>query len=138
MRTLNLRPVAPTSYQAASLAGRVVIVKFLATWCFPCIVELPALRQAQKKYAPQGVALVAIGMDLEGPRVLEPFAAHYDLNFPLLLPSDEIRAGTSFFGRVEALPKTFIFAADGRVVAAYAGVIPPPDFERLIEKAIRR
>jgi hypothetical protein len=82
------------------------------------------------------LTIVAIGMDLEGATVLEPFAEHYQLNFPLLLPSDEIRAGKSIFGPVEALPTTFVFAADGRVIAAYNGAIPAPDFEQLLEKAV--
>src|SRR6185436_13396912 len=74
LRSLELRAVGPAPYRHHDLYGRVVLVSFFATWCFPCLAEIPTLKRLQTTYAPKGLSVVAVGLDLEGALVLEPFA----------------------------------------------------------------
>jgi thiol-disulfide isomerase/thioredoxin len=127
------RPLAP-----ADLSGQVVLVSFFATWCFPCMAEIPTLQALQRDYGPRGLRVVAVGMDLEGAKVLGPFVEHYGLNYPVLLADERIIAGQSVFGPIRALPTTVILDREGRAVAAWQGVGGHEDVAKAIEKTLGR
>ncbi len=133
---LGLPAVGPVAYSAHQLAGKVVLVDFFATWCFPCIAELPLLKQIYEKHAARGFAVVMVGLDLEGARVLEPFAQMYELPFPILVADERVRTGQSAFGSISALPTHFLLGRDGRVLAAYEGITDPQALSEQIERAL--
>ncbi len=114
-----------------------VLVKFLATWCMPCLAELASVQELQRAHGGRDFTVVAVGMDLEGALVLEPFAQQYQLTFPLLVADDRIRAGQSPFGRIAALPTTFLLNRQGQVVLAYQGPVAPDGLDALIERTKR-
>lgn len=135
---LALPAVGPQRAAAANLAGRVVLVNFFATWCFPCVAELPTLEALQRDYGPRGLQVVGVGMDLEGAQVLAPFAEHYELRYPVLVADERILSGQSVFGAIVALPTSFILDRQGRVVAAWQGVAGHEDVARAIEKTLKQ
>lgn len=135
---LQLRAVGPTPYSYPELPGRVLLVTFLATWCFPCIGQLPLLEKEQRQHGKSGFRIVAVGMDLEGAEVLEPFAQEYRLPFPLLVADDRIHQGQSAFGPIPALPAAFLFGRDGRLVAVFAGLLEPAELDELIVHALEQ
>jgi len=118
------------------LEGRVLLVKFLATWCLPCLTELASVDALQRQRGGRDFSVVAVGMDTNGARVLDPFARHYQLSFPLLLADQAIRKGDSPFGKISALPTTFLLDREGKVLLAYEGVAPPESLDALITQAI--
>jgi thiol-disulfide isomerase/thioredoxin len=135
---LMLPSVGPTPYQWQRLPGRVVMVAFFATWCFPCLAELPTLEALQKQYGPQGFQVVLVGLDLEGTLVLEPFANQYALNFPVLVSDEGMQQGRSAFGLIPALPSTFLLDKEGQVAGAWKGVAGHKDISRAVEALLRR
>ncbi|HEX8704981.1 MAG TPA: TlpA disulfide reductase family protein [Myxococcaceae bacterium] len=135
---LALPSVGPRRLNPAELTGQVVLVSFFATWCFPCLAEIPTLEALQRDYGPRGFRVVAVGMDLEGARVLAPFAEHYGLNYPVLLADERIISGRSVFGPIRELPTTVILDREGRAVAAWHGVAGHEDVSQQIEKALKR
>jgi thiol-disulfide isomerase/thioredoxin len=135
---LELPAVGPERNSAAELSGRVVLVSFFATWCFPCVAELPTLEALQRDYGPQGFQVVAVGMDLEGEKVLVPFAEYYSLRYPVLVADKDIRSGTSVFGFIAALPTSFILDRRGHVVSAWQGVAGHEELAKVIEKTLKR
>jgi thiol-disulfide isomerase/thioredoxin len=114
----------------------VVLVNFFATWCFPCLGLLPVLEQLQSRYGARGLLVLAVGMDLEGAEVLEPFARQYQLSFPVLVPDQRMRQGETPFGAIASLPRTVLFGKDGQLIAALAGVPVPADLEQLIARSV--
>ncbi|HSP19524.1 MAG TPA: TlpA disulfide reductase family protein [Myxococcaceae bacterium] len=122
----------------SQLAGKVVIVQFLATWCFPCIATAPRLQELYDHDQARGLVALAVGMDLEGAQVLRPFADQLGLRFPVLLADDALRNGQTSFGRISLLPTTLIIGRDGRVVSVYAGVAEQGTLEPLIDEALRK
>lgn len=118
--------------------GQVLLVTFLATWCFPCLGQLPILEKAQREHASRGFKIVAVGMDLEGAEVLEPFAREYQLPFPLLVANDRIRKGETAFGLISSLPASFLFGRDGRLIAAFAGFAAAAELDQLIASALEQ
>lgn len=134
---LRLESVGPVRASIDQLQGRVVLVNFMATWCFPCLQELPEMIAVQRRFEAQGFSVVLVGMDLEGATVLEPFAEHYALPFPLLLADAELRKGETAFGLIRQLPTTVLLGRDGAALAAYAGVSDPATLEAAIASALR-
>jgi thiol-disulfide isomerase/thioredoxin len=132
-----LEPVAAAPYGPAPLQGQVVLVAFMATWCVPCLAQQPTLDSLQRELGPQGLRVVAVGMDLEGEEVLAPYAAYYALPYPLVAADERLRAGESPFGRVGALPTFFLLGRQGEVLGAWEGVAEPGSLERTVRKALQ-
>jgi thiol-disulfide isomerase/thioredoxin len=138
LRSLLLPSVGPTRYDWRGLNGRVVLVSFFATWCFPCLAELPTLEALQKEHGPQGFQVVLVGLDLEGERVLAPFAEQYALNFPVLVSDEPMQQGRSAFGLIPALPATFLLDKEGRVAGAWQGMAGHEDVSKAVTTLLRR
>jgi thiol-disulfide isomerase/thioredoxin len=138
LRSLLLPSVGPTPYDWRRLPGRVVLVSFFATWCFPCLAELPTLEALQKEYGSQGFQVVLVGMDLDGPKMLAPFAEQYALNFPVLVSNESMQQGQSAFGLIPALPSTFLLDKEGQVAGAWKGMASHEDMRKAVETLLRR
>ena len=123
-------------YLPARALGRVTVVTFIATWCFPCLVDLPVLTKLQREH-PDDLEVVLVGMDLEGRKVLEPFAAMNELHLPLIVANDRVRAGETPFGQIKELPTRFIFRRDGTLSFAYVGVAEPKALIDAVERELR-
>jgi thiol-disulfide isomerase/thioredoxin len=102
--------------------GKVVILDFWATYCPPCIEEIPHLKELKKTY---GDDLVLIGLHVGGeedrPKVPE-FVQRLGIDYPLATPEDSL---TSFiFGQESAIPQTAIFDRSGKLVKKIVGFSP--------------
>lgn len=138
---LQLEAVAPPPggvLSARALEGKVVLVTFMATWCVPCLMELPYFSALHAEYQSHGFTVVAVGMDLEGALVLRPFAEQYELQFPLVLADERIRRGETPFGPIRELPTTFLLARDGSVLAAFTGLASQKALSELVERTAKR
>lgn len=98
----------------ASLRGRPMVLNFWATWCAPCVKEMPELDRFHRAHAATGWQVVGVAIDQEGP--VREFLARVPVGFPIAiagLPGMELlRALGNPSG---ALPYTVMFGADGRV-----------------------
>ena len=100
--------------------------------------DRPRLQQIYDQDQARGLVAIAVGMDLEGPQVLRPFADQLGLRYPVLVADDALRNGQTAFGKVGLLPTTLIIGRDGRVVSIYAGVAEQGTLEPLIDEALRK
>ena len=116
--------------------GRVLVVQFLASWCFPCIATAPRLEKLAERYGKTGLSVVAVGMDLEGAKVLAPFQEQLALSFPVLVSDAALREGTTPFGRITTLPVTAIIGRDGTLLSAFPGVPAEGSLETFVESAL--
>lgn len=123
-------------YEPWTLEGKVVLITFVATWCFPCLADLVVLQRLERDYGERGFANVMVGMDLEGRAVLDPFAAGYKLTCPLIVADDRLRSGETSFGRIRELPSRILFARSGEIAAAYAGVSTWAEVSRVVERLL--
>ncbi|MEQ1801669.1 MAG: TlpA disulfide reductase family protein [Gammaproteobacteria bacterium] len=129
----------PNEFRAAldALQGRVVLVNFWATWCRPCLKELPDLLALEKKYASRDFALLAVSLDEPADReaVVQPFLARW---FPslqtLIRNSPDMDSMVSVLDPAwnEVLPTSYLVDRSGRVVSRVQGGKPAADFEAAI------
>jgi peroxiredoxin len=103
--------------QLASLRGQVVLVNFWATWCAPCVAEMPSLQKLHEALGAHGLAVVGISIDEERGE-LERFVRDHGLTFPVL--HDASGAVASAWG-VQGYPETFVLDAAGGLREHYRG-----------------
>jgi cytochrome c biogenesis protein CcmG/thiol:disulfide interchange protein DsbE len=100
-----------TTYRLSELRGHPVMINFWATWCGPCKDEMPAIEEAYRAHAGDGLIVLAINVR-ESARLVEPYVAKLRLTFPVLLdPSGSV----SDRYRVRSLPTTWLVRADGTI-----------------------
>lgn len=118
---LDGRPDAMSRWQ-----GGVVVVNFWATWCPPCVEEMPDLQRIHDEYGDRGVTVVGLGID--APSALRRFREQHGLTMPLYAAGAAgSEVGRSLGNGSGALPYTVLIGQDGRIVQARLGQIKPAE-----------
>lgn len=115
----------------AEWRGKVIVVNFWATWCEPCREEIPLFVRLQQQLGPRGLQFIGIAVD--NPQQVRPYAAELRMNFPVLLGGvDAIELTRALGNRVGALPYTVVIARDGHMAAAHTGIAQEDQFVPLL------
>lgn len=101
-----------STLEPADLAGRPWLINFWATWCAPCIEEMPAMNTAWETLEPAGVGMLAVNVG-ETTEAIEAFLEKVPVDFPIALGDG---ASTLPDWGARALPTTLVIDADGRIV----------------------
>ena len=117
--------------------GKVLLVNFWATWCPPCLEEMPAFMRLQERYAAQGVQFLGVAMDeVENVR---RFVADMNLSYPTVHGQAEAMTVARDYGNtVGALPFTAVVARDGTIARVHTGALEEAEAAALIEDVLRR
>jgi peroxiredoxin len=98
-----------------SFRGKVVLLNFWATWCAPCLLEMPVFAGWQRRYGPQGVQVIAISMD-DDDEPVRKVIAKMKLNYPVVM--GDAKLGERY-GGVLGLPLTYLIDRNGVVRARF-------------------
>src|SRR3989338_10093348 len=117
--------------------GKVVFLNFLATWCPPCVVEMPSMEALHKRFKGKGLVVLAVN-DAENVNKVSSFVKKRGYTFHVLLDSDGLVTDGSY--RVVGLPTTYLIDSNGMVVGKAEGVRAwdSPESFRLMEEIIKR
>ena len=69
----------------SSLKGKVVFINVWATWCQPCVDEMPTIQRLHDQLKPRGLEVLTVSLDPLGAQIVTPFIKKYGLSFPVLL-----------------------------------------------------
>lgn len=107
------------AYTLADFRGKVVLVNFWATWCAPCVREMPSLKRLHAKLGGDKFEVLAVSEDRRGWEVIAPFLARLDLRG---LPAfHDVRSDLMRAFSVNGLPTTILFGRDGREIGRLVG-----------------
>ncbi len=108
---LHLQDLAGKTWRLSEFSNQVVLINFWATWCAPCVAEMPSLERLYQTFKDQGFRVVAINVDASTQlETVRQFVETHGLTFPVLLdPQLEV---TERYG-VKGFPESFFIGRDG-------------------------
>jgi peroxiredoxin len=118
------------TYSLDALRGKVVLLNFWATWCPPCRKEMPDMEVLYRRFKEKGLVVLAVSD--EERETVAGFLAKQNYSFPVLL--DPGRKVNDAFG-VDGIPKSFIFDAEGKLVAQAIDMRTERQFLELLKEA---
>lgn len=128
---LVLRDTAGKEHVLASLKGKFVVVNFWATWCPPCLEEIPELIRFHDAHQDKDAVVWGINFEKIDPAKLASFVDDQMISYPVL-PMAPARRGP--FGPVSGLPTTVLVAPDGTVARTHLGAITHDTLERYMRE----
>ena len=122
----------------AAQKGKLTVVNFWATWCPPCVTEMPALAKLKKNYTKRGLALVLVSADDEKTRAskVKPFLKKNGLAGSWLISGSPERFIDKFDPTLKgafALPRTYIYNRQGKLVKSFSGDKSYAQWEKIIK-----
>lgn len=123
--------ISGVSVNSADYKGKTLLVTFFATWCPPCIQEIPTLMELQQQFSKDNFSVVGLSVDEGGAGVVARLVKKRSINYPVLMADEETAQN---FGGVVGIPTSFLINKDGNVVKKYPGYVP----HAILEKDIKR
>ena len=108
--------------------GKWVLVNFWATWCPPCLEEMPDLQTLHEKR--KDLVVLGIAMEYQDPKYVKQFADDLLVTFPIVLGNAKIAAQ---IGKVPGLPTTYLYNPEGKLAAYNVGALTREAVERYID-----
>jgi thiol-disulfide isomerase/thioredoxin len=117
---LEFRDLDGAPHRLSEWDGKLLLLNFWATWCTPCLKEIPLLIEAQRRYGPRGLQIVGLAMDQREP--VEAFRRRLGINYPVMLGEiDIIEAMDRLGDELGAFPFSVLIAPDGRILDRASG-----------------
>ena len=107
----TLKDASGASVKLSDYRGKVVLLNFWATWCGPCVIEIPWFQEFEQQWKSKGFEVVGVSMDEDGWSAVKPYITAHKLNYRILLGNDSVG---QLYGGLDALPTTFLIDRDGR------------------------
>jgi thiol-disulfide isomerase/thioredoxin len=118
---------------SAELKGSVVVLDFWATWCGPCLAEMPTFNALHAKYAGRGVKVIGIAVQSGWAEDIKPYRDKYKVAYSTLIGDDDVVEKYGVIG----FPTTYILDRDFRVHRKFTGKLPErKELERQIESLL--
>src|SRR5262245_61070422 len=108
--------------------GKIVVINFWATWCAPCLAEIPEFVRLQRSYRNRGLQVIGITYPPVNPARVRRMAVKSRINYPLLFGNRRIAA---LYGVTNVLPVTIIIGRQGRLEGRIDGVTDIEEMKKL-------
>ena len=131
--------ITESSVSMKGLKGKVVVIDFWATWCGPCVAEMPTMKKLYAEYKPKGVEFIGISLDQPkeagGLDALKAFVAKNEITWPQYYQGKGWESEFSVSWGIDSIPRVFIVDADGKLASVDAGGKLDTMIPELLKKA---
>lgn len=131
---LSLPDIEGRMTKLSSFKGKVVLLDFWATWCEPCLEELPDLVRLHESRKDSGFTMLGVAMDAEGVAVVRPFVRQNKIPYPIVVSGGDLPPGYPIPG----FPTAFLIDKNGVIVRRYLGPKAYDELERDVAEALAR
>ena len=123
------------AWSSEALRGRVVLVDFWATWCAPCLEDLPRLKRLHARHGAQGLTIIGVSLDRASTRDFRSWLQRQAITWPQVREPGQYESPLARAFGVYALPASYLFDRDGRLHAtALRGDALDAHVRALVEK----
>lgn len=130
---ITLKDITGTPRALSEWRGKLLLVNFWATWCSPCLHEIPMLIETQQRYGERGLQIVGPAMDEA--EAVRNGAPQLGINYPVLVGDAEIVDAMQALGdTLGALPYSVLIDANGEIVFRKHGEFKAEELQQLIEQ----
>jgi thiol-disulfide isomerase/thioredoxin len=135
MPKVNLQDLDGKAIDSDKFKGSILVVDFWATWCGPCIKEIPEYNRIQEKYAEKGIKLLGITMASGLAKEVKPFVKQHNMRYTVLMGDDNQGYDLNIMG----FPTTYLVTREGKIFRRYVGAGPrkteqlEADIQKLLE-----
>jgi len=130
---VNYVDTTGVAYTRASLAGKVVLVNFWATWCHPCQSEIPDLSKAYEKYKGKDVVFLGVMTDTPDSQQLLNFQSDFEMTYPVVRANSDLMVSYNY---PDQLPTTLVFDRSGKQVYRHIGGLRERDLDSLLSQLV--
>ncbi len=116
----------------SAFGGKVVVVNFWATWCVPCIEEIPGFNKLNQQLGGKGVVVLGVSMDEEGAERVRPFLKKHPMDYLVALGSEAV---SKQYG-LDELPVTIVFDRSGKQVKRFEGFTAEEALRAAVQQAL--
>ena len=102
----------------ADYKGKVVLLNIWATWCAPCVAEMPSMEKLYQELKNEDFEILAVSVDESGAEAVNPFMKKHKLDFPVLL---DTKGDIKTLYQATGIPESFIIDKDGIIVEKIIG-----------------
>jgi thiol-disulfide isomerase/thioredoxin len=116
----------------SNFKGKVIIINFWATWCGPCIYEMPALEKLFKKYKKDGFQVIGLTIQSNNNQIPQKIS-QTGVTYPILLDAED---AIGSYGPFNAIPQSYLINKEGEIVKEFVGVRSFTQFEEEVKKLL--
>ncbi|NIM97137.1 MAG: redoxin family protein [candidate division Zixibacteria bacterium] len=117
-------------YSMQDFGGQVLVLNFWATWCPPCLEEVPKLNDLYDRYKGRGVQVIGIALDKDSLHLVKPFVETNKIAYPILVGNQQVLGGLKNF---KGVPTTIVFDRKGKIRKRFDGSFNAEQLEESLE-----
>lgn len=131
---LTIKDLKGRDVRLSDYKGKVVLVNFWATWCPPCLKEIPDLIKLQRDYGDRSLQVIGVTYPPQKLAEVRRFVRRAKVNYPVALGTEKTKL---LFSSSEALPMTVVIGTDGRIRDIIEGILLPEEIEQKIKPLLK-
>ncbi|MGH7729657.1 MAG: TlpA family protein disulfide reductase [Candidatus Eiseniibacteriota bacterium] len=129
--SFGVRTLDGKMFRMSENRGRPVVIDFWATWCAPCRASMPHLARIQERYGPDGLVVIGLSVDEEGPAVVRRYAERLRIHFRLAMADEKL---LDQYGPIRQIPTTFFINRRGEVVRRTVGYLDAETLDAFVKE----
>jgi thiol-disulfide isomerase/thioredoxin len=129
----TLKDTEGSYLRLSEYAGKVVLLNFWDTWCAPCRMEIPDLKELHGRYYDDGFVVIGVALGRNGEQKVRSFVQQFGISYPVVIASREM---LSAYGGVGSIPTTFLLNKDQTIHKRYIGLQPKATLEKEIKNLL--